>query len=152
MPQEVLTGNLYLIGQSYPTIARDTIIEIKQGTTWDEEFFVQGDFTTWDINFYIAKQSGEARIATGRIEGLQFGNFTEQGTEYENYTYFKLIIDSNITAEMDITPIAIKEITQPKAGRDYWQADLEASKIIAGKLIVQPLAFDLTPVVIRGQV
>lgn len=152
MSQKVLTGNLYLIGQSYPTIASETVIEIKQGTTWDEEFFVQGDFTGWSINFYVAKQSGETRIATGRIEGLQFGNFTEQGTEYENYTYFKLIIDSNITAEMDITPIAIKEISQPKAGRDYWQADLEASKTIAGKLIVQPLAFDLTPVVVRGQV
>jgi hypothetical protein len=63
-----------------------------------------------------------------------------------------LIVDSNITAEMDITPIAIKEITQPKPGRDYWQADLEASKTIATKLIVQPLAFDLTPVVVRGQV
>jgi hypothetical protein len=83
---------------------------------------------------------------------LQFGDFTVEGTEYENYTYFKLIVDSNITAEMDITPIAIKEITQPKAGRDYWQADLEASRTIASKLIVQPLAFDLTPVVVRGQV
>lgn len=152
MPQKVLAANLYLIGQSYPTIASETVIEIKQGTTWDEEFFVQGDFTGWNINFYIAKQSGETRIATGRIEGLQFGNFTVEGTEYENYTYFKLIIDSNITAEMDITPIAIKEISQPKAGRDYWQADLEASKTIATKLIVRPLAFDLTPVVVRGQV
>ena len=152
MSQKVLTGNLYLIGQSYPTIASETVIEIKQGTTWDEEFFIQGDFTGWNINFYIAKQSGETRIATGRIEGLQFGDFTVEGTEYENYTYFKLIIDSNITSEMDITPIAIKEISQPKAGRDYWQADLEATKTIAGKLIVQPLAFDLTPVVVRGQV
>ena len=152
MSQKVLTGNYFLKGQSYPTIASETVIEVKQGTTWDEEFFIQGDFTGWNINFYIAKQSGEARIATGRIEGLQFGDFTVEGTEYENYTYFKLIIDSNITAEMEVTPIAFKEIEQPKAGRDYWQADLEASKSIATKLIVQPLALDLTPVVVRGQV
>lgn len=159
MAQKVLTGNKFLKGQSYPTIASEIVIEIKKGSTWDEEFFIQGDFTTWNVNFYVAKQFGETRIATGRIEGLQFGNFilpaNEEGEdpiEYQDYTYFHLIIDSNITAEMDVTPIAFKEIEQPKVGRDYWQADLEASKTIANRLVIEPLGLDLIPVVVRGEV
>jgi hypothetical protein len=98
-------------------------------------------------------------MAVGRIDGLQFGNFIlpayeegEDPIEYQNYTYFHLIIDSNITAEMDVTPVAFKEIGQPKVGRDYWQADLEASKTIANRLVVEPLGLDLIPVVVRGEV
>lgn len=159
MTQKVLTGNYFLKGQSYPTIVSEIVIEIKKGSTWDEEFFIQGDFTTWDISFYVAKQFGEDRMAVGRIDALQFGNFIllpdeegEDPIEYQNYTYFRLIIDSNITTEMDVTPIAFKEIGQPKAGRDYWQADLEASKTIANRLVIEPLGLDLIPVVVRGEV
>jgi len=155
MAQKVLTGNYFLKGQSYPTIASEIVIEIKKGSTWDEEFFIQGDFTTWNINFYVAKQFGEDRMAVGRIDGLQFGDFVLEGEdpiEYQGYTYFHLIIDSNITAEMDVTPVAFKEIGQPKVGRDYWQADLEASKTIANRLVVEPLGLDLIPVVVRGEV
>ena len=159
MSQKVLTGNKFLKGQSYPAIASEIVIEIKKGSTWDEEFFIQGDLTTWDVNFYVAKQFGEDRMAVGRIDELQFGNFIlppdEQGEdpiEYQNYTYFRLIIDSNITTGMEVTPIAFKEITQPRAGRDYWQADLEASKTIANRLVIEPLGLDLIPVVVRGEV
>jgi hypothetical protein len=159
MAQKVLTGNYFLKGQLYPTIASEIVIEIKKGSTWDEEFFIQGDFTTWNINFYVAKQFGEDRMAVGRVDELQFGDFilpaNEEGEdpiEYQNYTYFHLIIDSNITAEMDVTPVAFKEIGQPKVGRDYWQADLEASKTIANRLVVEPLGLDLIPVVVRGEV
>jgi hypothetical protein len=159
MAQKVLTGNYFLKGQSYPTIASEIVIEIKKGSTWDEEFFIQGDFTTWNINFYVAKQFGEDRMAVGRIDGLQFGNFIlpaneerEDPIEYQNYTYFHLIIDSNVTDGMEVTPIAFKEIGQPKVGRDYWQADLEASKTIANRLVVEPLGLDLIPVVVRGEV
>jgi hypothetical protein len=53
---------------------------------------------------------------------------------------------------MDVTPVAFKEIGQPKVGRDYWQADLEASKTIANRLVVEPLGLDLIPVVVRGEV
>ena len=159
MAQKVLTGNKFLKGQSYPSIASEIVIEIKKGSTWDEEFFIQGDFTGWNINFYVAKQFGETRIATGRIEGMQFGDFIvlpdEQGEdpiEYQDHTYFHVIIDSDITAEMEVAPISFKEIAQPKAGRDYWQADLEASKTIANRVIIEPLGLDLSPVVVRGEV
>jgi hypothetical protein len=159
MAQKVLTGNYFLKGQSYPTIASEIVIEIKKGSTWDEEFFIQGDFTGWNINFYVARQFGETRIATGRIEGLQFGDFVlppneegEDPIEYQDYTYFRLIIDSNVTAEMEVAPISFKEIAQPKAGRDYWQADLEASKTIANRVIIEPLGLDLIPVVVRGEI
>lgn len=159
MPQKVLTGNKFLKGQSYPAIASEIVVEIKKGSTWDEEFFIQGDFTGWNINFYVARQFGETRIATGRIEEMQFGDFIlppdeegEEPVEYQDYTYFRLIIDSNITAEMEVAPISFKEIAQPKAGRDYWQADLEASKTIANRLVIEPLGLDLIPVVVRGEV
>lgn len=169
MSQIVLTGNSYLAGRSYPTIVSETVIEIKKGSTWNDEVFVKGNFTGWNINFYIAKIFGESRIAVGRIEGIQFGDFVEPildengnpvldeggNPTYENldgYTYFKLIIDSEVTTTLEVTPIAFKEILQPKPGKDYWQADLEASKIESGILKVEPLFFDLTPVVVRGQV
>lgn len=155
MSQKVLTGNYFLKGQSYPTIASEIVIEIKKGSTWDEEFFVQGDFTTWDINFYIARQFGGDRMAVGRVDQLQFGDFILEGEElieYQGYTYFRLIVDSIITAGLEVTPIAFKEIAQPKAGRDYWQADLEASKTIANRLVIEPLGLDLIPVVVRGEV
>lgn len=168
MTQVILTGNRYLSGQSYPTIASEIVLEIKQGSTWDEEFFVSGDFTGWDVNFYVSKKFGESRIAIGRVTGLSFGNFTipvldENGNpvfddngnpvvrELNDYTYFRLIIDSNITAEMDVSPMSFKEIATPKAGRDYWQADLEASRTVSGVLEVEPLGFDLVPVVVRGE-
>ena len=159
MAQKVLTGNYFLKGQSYPTIASEIVIEIKKGSTWDEEFFIQGDFTTWNINFYVAKQFGEDRMAVGRVDELQFGDFIlpsnedgEDPIEYQDYTYFRLIVDSSVTDGMEVTPIAFKEIAQPKAGRDYWQADLEASKTIANRLVIEPLGLDLIPVVVRGQV
>ena len=159
MLQKVLTGNYFLKGQSYPTIASEIVIEIKKGSTWDEEFFVQGDFTAWNINFYVAKQFGEDRMAVGRIDELQFGDFIlpsnedgEDPIEYQDYTYFRLIVDSNVTDGMEVTPIAFKEIAQPKAGRDYWQADLKASRTIANRLVIEPLGLDLIPVVVRGQV
>ncbi len=159
MLQKVLTGNYFLKGQSYPTIASEIVIEIKKGSTWDEEFFVQGDFTTWNINFYVAKQFGEDRMAVGRIDQLQFGDFIlpsnedgEDPIEYQDYTYFRLIVDSTVTDGMEVTPIAFKEIAQPKPGRDYWQADLKASRTIANRLVIEPLGLDLIPVVVRGQV
>jgi hypothetical protein len=98
-------------------------------------------------------------MAVGRVDELQFGNFIlpsnedgEDPIEYQDYTYFRLIVDSNVTDGMEVTPIAFKEIAQPKAGRDYWQADLEASKTIANRLVIEPLGLDLIPVVVRGQV
>lgn len=192
MSQIVLTGNRYLKGQSYPTIDSEIVIEIKKGATWDEEFFVPGDFSNWDINFHVAKKFDvfvpeldsngdpvldgngdpvlvEDRMATGRVTGVMFGDFTlpvldeennpvldEDGVpvirNLENYTYFKVILDSTVTALMDVSPIAFKDIEFPRSGKDYWQADLEASRDNGGILEVEPLYLDLTPVVVRGQV
>lgn len=194
MPQKVLTGNKFLKGQSYPAIASEIVVEIKKGSTWDEEFFIQGDFSDWDIRFHISKRFGlfipvldengspvldedgnpiliEDRMASGRVESLQFGDFVDEEPildedgnpvldedgnftykKYNGYTYFKLILDSTVTDKMEISPIAYKEILQPKPGRDYWEADLEACNNSVEPSIVEPLGFDLFPVVVRGQV
>lgn len=169
MTQVVLTGNRYLKGQSYPTIDSELVVEIKQGSTWDEDFYAPGDFSSWDISFYISKNFAGDRMAVGRVAGVSFGDFTEPILDengnpvldengnptselLEDYTYFRVIIDSDVTALMEISPISLKEIESPKAGKDYWWADLEASRNNGGVMEVEPLYLDLTPVVVRGQV
>jgi hypothetical protein len=193
MAQTVLTGNRYLKGQSYLTIASEIVVEIKKGATWeDEEFFIEGDFRGWDIDFFVAKQFGlfvpaldgdgepvldgdgnpvltEDRMAIGQTQGLQFGDFTipvlddngdpvldDNGDpvveELAGYTRFQIIIDSDTTSEMEVSPIAFKEIATPRAGRDYWLGDLEASRTVSGRLEVKSLYLDLVPVVVRGEV
>jgi hypothetical protein len=103
-------------------------IKIKQGAEWRETYLIEGDLTDGVIRGYVANKkttTGESeRYADFVIENISFGDFdVDTDDPLLGFTQFDLVLDFEQTELIPITPI--KQSANPKAGRDYWEYDVE---------------------------
>lgn len=113
-------------------------IEVKQGAEWREPCLIEGDLTDGVIRGFVAKEktaTGESeRYANFAIENISFGDFdVDTDDPLLGFTRFDLVLKSDQTELIPLTPI--RQSTNPKAGKDYWEYDVEFVKNIGGEVI-----------------
>jgi hypothetical protein len=113
-------------------------IEVKQGAEWRELCLIEGDLTDGVIRGFVAKEkaaTGESeRYANFAIENISFGDFdVDTDDPLLGFTWFDLILKSDQTELIPLTPI--RQSTNPKAGKDYWEFDVEFVQNIGGEVI-----------------
>lgn len=105
-------------------------LKIKQGAQWQETFLVEGNLTTGQLVGYVARiktdlSQGEGeRFVEFTFLNINFGDFDiDTDDPLIGFTTFDVVLLKEDTEAIPLTPV--KQSASPKAGKDYWEFDIE---------------------------
>lgn len=103
------------------------VFEIKRGATWKETFFFEGNLTDGAFKGYLCKKKEGELLVEFSFSPPEYGNFLDpEGNPLEGFTCVDAFLSAINTSNLPPTPE--KQPSSPRAGRDFWEADIEFEK------------------------
>lgn len=120
-----MTNNITLNGTEYGLTG--LIFEVKRGATWKETFLFEGNLTNGTFKGYLCRKKEDTLLTEFSFSTPEYGDFVDsEDNPLEGFTRVDALLSAVDTANLPLTPE--KESANPRAGRDFWEVDIELEK------------------------
>lgn len=118
-------ANILLNGTEYGLSG--LILEIKRGATWKETFLFEGNLTVGTFKGYLCRKKEGDFLTEFSFSTPEYGDFLDtEKNLLEGFTRVDAFLSPINTTNLPLTPE--KQTSSPRAGRDFWEADIEFEK------------------------